>query len=171
MRIRIWSGTGTVQQSDRAKHESDAFVTPGDTVNPQEALPFEEMHREMERMLEEAGRWQRPQSCSWERLWRPRCNVYEAKDCICVLVDLAGINKEAIDVRATVRSLFLRGERETPTPKDAERCHHMEIPAGVFEREIQLPAPIAPERVTVSYDNGWLQVHMPKAERMRVEVE
>ena len=140
-------------------------------VRGRNLLPFDEIHREMERLMEEAGRWRNPGSCSWERLWHPRCNVYECADHISVLVDLAGVKKEALDIRADARTLYLRGERESPIPTAAERCHHMEIPVGIFEREIKLPQAIDPARVTVTYENGWLEIHLPKAERMRVEIE
>lgn len=136
-----------------------------------DVTPFGDLHREMERLLEEAGKWHRPSGCSWERVWHPRCNVYECHDSMLVLVDLAGVRKEALDIRADVRTLFIRGEREAPIPVNAERCHHMEIPSGAFEREISLPGPVDPEHVTVTYKDGWLEIHLPKAERKRVEIE
>jgi len=132
--------------------------------------PFEGLHREMERFLEEAGRWRRGSSF-WERLWRPRCNVYESNDHITVLVDLAGVRREALDIRADARALYLRGEREVPIPATVERCHHLEISVGPFEREIRLPAAVDPERVSVRYEDGWLEISLPKAEKVRVPIE
>lgn len=133
--------------------------------------PFEGLHREMERFLDEVGGWRRPSGLFWERIWHPRFNLYENDDEIFVVVDLAGTKKEDLDIRSDARTLYLRGEREDPVPATVKRCHHLEIPAGPFEREISLPAGIDPDRVTVSYHEGWLEIHLPKAERVRVPIE
>jgi len=170
MRIRITTNLSEKNQElhDMPLGKADSTTAPSEEIS---LSPFEGIHREMERLLEEASRWHRPAHCSWERLWQPRCNVYECSDHISVLVDLAGVKKEALDIRADVRTLYIRGERETPIPETAERCHHMEIPSGLFERQLNLPTPIDPERVTVILQDGWLEIDLPKAEKMRVEIE
>jgi HSP20 family protein len=132
--------------------------------------PFEDLHREMERFFEELG-VRRGSTCSWERVWHPRCNIYDCADNITVMVDLAGVKKEALDICADTRTLYLQGEREDTTPALAERCHHLEIAVGHFERVISLPAAIDPDRVTVSYDNGLLEIRLPKAEKMQIKIE
>jgi len=138
---------------------------------PARALsPFEGLHQEMERFLEEMSA-KRGWTCSWERVWHPRCNIYDCADNVTVMVDLAGVKKEALDVCADSRTLYLQGEREDITPALAERCHHLEIAVGHFERVISLPAAIDPDRVTVSYENGLLEIRLPKAEKLQIKIE
>jgi len=133
--------------------------------------PFEGLHREMERFFERTTGWRGPMGLFWERIWRPRFNLYESEEEIVILVDLAGMKKEELDLRCDARTVYLRGEREDPIPSAATRCHHLEIPAGPFEREINLPSAIDPSRVAVAYDNGLLEIRLPKAEKIKVPIE
>ncbi|NIM06368.1 MAG: Hsp20 family protein [Armatimonadetes bacterium] len=132
---------------------------------------FEELHREMERFIGEAEGRRRVAGFFWERIWRPRFNLYDSDEEIVILVDLAGMKKEDLDIHCDARTVYLRGEREDPIPSAAKRCHHLEIPLGPFEREIHLPSVVDPARVAVSYEHGWLEIHLPKAERIRVPIE
>jgi HSP20 family protein len=132
---------------------------------------FEGLEREIEEFLEDAGGRHRAAGLFWERLWRPRFNLYESDEEVIILVDLAGTKKEDLDIRCDARTLYLRGEREDPIPCSVKRCHHLEIPSGPFQRQIHLPSAIDPSRVAVAYEDGWLQIRLSKAERIRVPIE
>lgn len=133
--------------------------------------PFEGLHKEVERFFEEARGWQQSTGFFWERNWRPRVNLYTNDAEVVVLVELAGIKKDKLDIRSDARTIYLSGERDNPLPADVQRCHHLEIPAGPFQREINLPEAVDPTRVKVSYDNGWLEIRLPRAERIRAPIE
>jgi HSP20 family protein len=151
--------------------EKNREATPP-SEEPASCSPFEKLRREMERIFEEAGSLRRGALGSWGKPgWLPRCNVYESRDRYTVLVDLAGVDKERLDIRADSRTLYLRGEREEPVPPAAERCHQLEISVGIFDREIPLPGPIDPERVSVRFAEGWLEITLPKLESLKVPIE
>jgi len=137
----------------------------------QELYPFDELRKEMERLFEEMGRFRKPELGMWSRTWTPGCNIYETRESYIILVDLAGVKKEELEIHVNSRGVLLRGEREEPAPSDAELCHQLEIPAGLFERQIPLPGAVTPERTAVSYDKGWLEIRLAKPESRKVEIE
>ena len=105
--------------------------------------------------------------------WTPSVNLYETANIYLVCVDLAGVDKDKIDVEIHENRLRLRGTRAVPmredgadeTP-DAEakrvRVHLMEIDHGAFSREVELPENVDQEKIIASYLNGMLWIEIPK---------
>ncbi len=97
--------------------------------------------------------------------WRPALNMYLYSRQIVVCVDLAGMEKETLNLRVEPRRLRIGGRREPPEPSGIEETAlqvlSMEIDYGCFERDILLPAEVEPERVTAQQRNGLLWVYLP----------
>ena len=98
--------------------------------------------------------------------WTPSVNLYETDTAYLVCVDLAGVDKEKIDVEVADNQLTLRGTREVPAT-DAitdgrPRVHLMEIDHGAFSREVELPHDVIKERITARYVDGLLWIELPK---------
>lgn len=101
--------------------------------------------------------------------WRPNVNLYENDTAYLVCVDLAGVNKDEIDVLVEDQTLRIRGARAVPMPEDlAEqqqrriRIHLMEIDNGAFSRDVELPANVEKDRITATHRNGMLWIELPK---------
>ena len=109
--------------------------------------------------------------------WSPNVNLYENETAYLVCVDLAGVDKEKIDLVVADGRLKLRGHRAAPTtPDDAAaqsgsegelagkriRVHLMEIDHGQFAREVELPQDVVHEQIKANYRNGLLWVEIPK---------
>jgi HSP20 family molecular chaperone IbpA len=101
--------------------------------------------------------------------WTPNVNVYENDTAYVVCVDLAGVDKEKIEVLVADQKLTLKGTRLVPTPPEATethgarlRVHVMEIDHGPFCREVDLPADVAQERIGAAHLNGLLWIELPK---------
>lgn len=99
--------------------------------------------------------------------WTPNVNLYETATSYLVCVDLAGVEKEKIDLEVADQRLRLRGARAVPSPIKAEphekvKVHLMEIDHGAFSREVEIPANTDRRRITASYRNGMLWVEIPK---------
>lgn len=101
--------------------------------------------------------------------WTPAVNLYENDTAYIVCVDLAGVDKEKIDLSVADGHLRLRGQRAMPSPPGMEdardgtwRVHVVEIDHGPFTREVELPADVDRERIAASYSNGMLWVELPK---------
>ncbi|PYU86364.1 MAG: hypothetical protein DMG08_29930 [Acidobacteria bacterium] len=97
--------------------------------------------------------------------WRPAINGYRCGDRFIICVDVAGVDKAAIQVLAAPRRLTIRGTRLPPEP-DCDQPQPvqvlaMEIDYGPFERVLELPAEVDPERVDAEHREGLLWVYLP----------
>ena len=105
--------------------------------------------------------------------WTPDVNLYETDRSYRVCVDLAGVDKEKIDLTVSDQVLLVRGERPVPRSPAATggggggggqrvKVHRMEIDHGPFAREVELPEDVDHEAITATYRNGLLWVELPK---------
>ena len=114
--------------------------------------------------------------------WTPSVNLYETEESYLVCADLAGVEKEKIDVEVVEQVLKLKGTRAVPTYEDAiaaashepgdaaaatgehrrVRIHLMEIDHGSFCREVELPEDVDRDRISANYRNGMLWIELPK---------
>jgi HSP20 family protein len=106
-------------------------------------------------------------SAAREQSWTPAINAYLCRDRIVVCVELAGVEKEQIELHAEPRRLLLRGARQ-PLERTLEggpplQLFALEIDQGLFQREIPLPLSIEPDAVHAEQRNGLLWVYLPLA--------
>lgn len=102
---------------------------------------------------------------SSEEGWSPAVNLYEDDRHYCVVVDLAGVKSDKIDIHPEQDELILSGYRPTPGVSDASgsvRLHHMEIDHGKFTRGIPLPEDVDVDRIEAFYKSGFLWIRLPK---------
>ena len=101
--------------------------------------------------------------------WAPAVNLYEDDQQYCLVVDLAGVEADLIDVQVSNRVLMLSGERPTPQlPEQGGtlKMHLMEIDHGRFCRALELPEDVDAEAIkAASYKGGYLWVLLPKKAR------
>ena len=97
--------------------------------------------------------------------WQPRINVYRCRDRILICVELAGIERDEIDLRVEPLRVSLAGRRRPPTPNDNHgellQILALEIDDGRCEREILLPEEIVPDEVRAEQRNGLLWIDLP----------
>jgi len=97
--------------------------------------------------------------------WCPSVNLYECRDEFVICVDLAGVQRSAIELQVEPLRVLLRGVRPAPEPEQkgdrALRIVALEIDHGPFAREIRLPAEVQPERVRAEHIEGILWIHLP----------
>lgn len=94
--------------------------------------------------------------------WVPRVDVYETRDKIIVLVEIAGVKKEDIDLTFHEGKLILRGTRQENYVSDPEIYYQMEINFGPFERVIPLPSEVDAQNAEAVYKDGFLEIVLPK---------
>lgn len=101
--------------------------------------------------------------------WTPNVNLYETDAAYLVCVDLAGVEKEKIDIEVVDGRLWLRGNRAVPmcaetaeTRHTRIRMHLMEIDHGSFARDVELPEDVQREGITARYQDGMLWIELPK---------
>ena len=139
--------------------------------------PFTNLARQANKLMEQMMQQQKGffSFCPGET-WTPNVNLYETDGAYLVCVDLAGVDKEKIDLQLADNQLTLRGHRAVPTHDSLEpapaatehaakkpRVHLMEIDHGAFSRQVELPEDALRERITASYVNGMLWIEIPKS--------
>jgi HSP20 family protein len=104
--------------------------------------------------------------------WAPNVNLYETDSTYLVCVDLAGVDKNKIDIEVNGNRLSIKGARAVPVfesdpAKEAEasrktRVQIMEIDHGAFCRDVELPQGVPQDRISAVYRNGMLWIEIPK---------
>lgn len=94
----------------------------------------------------------------------PPVDVYQTETEVIVLMDIAGILREEIELRAEGRKLLIRGERKPLSGPRKRQYSQMEIAHGAFQRLIDLPAVVNPGAAQCSYEDGILKIELPRAE-------
>jgi HSP20 family protein len=101
--------------------------------------------------------------------WTPNVNLYETEGAYLVCVDLAGVDKQKIEIDVIEGRVRLRGNRAVPMLTEAAepqtirlRMHLMEIDHGSFSRDVELPQDVHHERINARYRDGILWIELPK---------
>lgn len=103
------------------------------------------------------------------RSWRPSTDIYEIDDKIIVLVEIAGMTEDDFTITMDRNMLNIQGSRNLQI-EDRHAIHQMEIPFGDFTVEIVFPMQLDLDKVTATYNNGFLTVILPKATPTNIEL-
>lgn len=108
--------------------------------------------------------------------WAPALDVYEYPDRFVIHVEVPGVDGNSVDVTCSGNTVTLRGEKRRPVDVAAETPYlNRERRYGCFCRSVDLTGKILVDQVSARYQNGVLEVSVPKAESdrprsVRVEV-
>ena len=123
---------------------------------------FDHLESETEKTFEDMFRSISPMFAIAERRWKPQMDIIETPDEIIILAEIAGVNKEDVELEISSKAVRIYGRR-TEFPRIENATYRLaEIQYGKFERILYLPSPIDPEVVSASYSNGFLQVRLAK---------
>lgn len=126
--------------------------------------PFDQLTGQLNDMISRLWQWHAGDFCPVDS-WSPQINVYRLERRIEVCVDLAGVQREEIEVHVEPGRLVMRGVRRAPEPRrspdEPMRILSMEVHHGAFCRTIGLPDKVDLSRVESEYVNGWLWVRLP----------
>ena len=123
---------------------------------------FDELSSDFERSFEEIFRSIKPMFSFSERCWKPQMDIYETADEIIIRAEIAGVEKENLEVEISGKAVRMYGQRSEVPHTDTGTYRLAEIQYGRFERILYLPAPIDTEVVSTSYSNGFLQIRLAK---------
>jgi HSP20 family protein len=96
--------------------------------------------------------------------WAPALDISERKDAYLVTVELPGVEADDLEVTLEDGVLTIQGERHFAHDSSEQQFHRIERRYGAFRRAITLPAQVMAEGIEASFDNGVLQVVVPKME-------
>lgn len=99
--------------------------------------------------------------------WAPNTDVYESADDVMVKVELAGVDKESVQIQLDGQTLIVQGMRRDPYGGESTagyRFRQMEIEYGPFQRAVALPFPVDADHATAQMQNGILKIRLPRAQ-------
>ena len=123
------------------------------------------IQKEMERLLNHYAGSKPPAVQYVKKNWEPAIDVYETEAAIHVIVELAGIDEEKVQISADHSTLIIRGIRTSPGAGGRRSYHQMEIPAGSFERLVPLPVGSDINQANAVYQKGMLMINVPRSSR------
>jgi HSP20 family protein len=99
--------------------------------------------------------------------WAPALDISERKDAYLVTVELPGLKPEDLDITMEDGLLTIQGERQFTQESSEQQFHRVERRHGAFRRSITLPAHVTAEGIQASFEDGVLQILVPKAEEAK----
>ena len=126
---------------------------------------IDRLRHELEDLFSEV--WQAPRF-SARRCFRPAVDCFRTVDPpeLVVVIELAGVDPEAVQLVAVERSLVVAGERRRLRfGKGGQIYQQMEIDYGPFERRVVLPEDVDAEQGTATYELGLLKIVFPIVSR------
>jgi HSP20 family protein len=143
---------------------------------------FDSFRREMERMMTRP--WSFPMDMEFPSLFETRdmrmalYELVDRGDKFEVQLEVPGIEKENVDVKATKYSIEISGKHSEKSEERNKRYVYSERLYRSFYRNVPLPEEIIPSKVSAKVENGILRVELPKknptageSETTRVEVK
>jgi len=110
-------------------------------------------------------------NCTTNKTMRPAATIIEKPEGYYVEADMPGVAKDAIGITIEDDTLTITGKRNTPPI--GSRALHREIAPLDYSRAFELGREIDSSKVAARFNEGVLQVFLPKAETAkprRVEV-
>jgi HSP20 family protein len=122
----------------------------------------ESVESEFRRTVEEMLRAAQPRFTLSRQQWRPQIDIYETREEIVILAEIAGVPREEINLEIGPRTVKISGAREGGPREEDARYRLAEIPCGHFERNLTLPVPIDMETVRAVCRDGILEIRLAK---------
>ncbi len=143
-------------------------------------LPFERLHREIDRLFDDFGRvdWRLPFSrrdfdfnIPWPKSegWgiTPAMDLTEKDDEFEVTVELPGMDEKDIDIRISNGSLKISGDKTDEKEEKNMDYHLSERQYGSIRRTISLPEGVDADKIEAAFSKGVLNVKLPKSTEAR----
>ena len=125
--------------------------------------PFRELtalQSEVNRLFSRAG----ATDVAERQSWSPSVDVIETDDAIKLKAELAGMDPNDIGIEVQDNVLTVSGERRFEEEVEEDKYYRIERRYGSFSRSIALPQTADEAKIEAKYDNGVLEVTVPKAE-------
>jgi HSP20 family protein len=96
-----------------------------------------------------------------ETHWIPNTDVYLTDGAVIIKVELAGMQREDLELTVEGRRLRISGQRPDGCRPPTCKFLVMEINYGGFETVIELPEGYDLARAKAAYQNGFLRIEVP----------
>jgi HSP20 family protein len=100
------------------------------------------------------------------RRWVPAMDLVETGEQLVLRADLPGLTKDDVELEVKDGVLTISGERKADHEEKSEGYYRVERAFGRFSRSLTVPDGIDAEGITADFNEGVLEVRIPKpAER------
>jgi HSP20 family protein len=103
----------------------------------------------------------------------PAVDVCESDNDVVVSMEVPGVDPKDVDIDVSGATLTVRGEKKQEHEEKDRSYYFSERTFGRFQRTIQLPGSVDPDKVEAVCRNGTLRITLgkrPDAQRRRIEV-
>jgi HSP20 family protein len=102
-----------------------------------------------------------------DRRWIPAMDLVEDDDHYVLRADLPGLGPDDVKLELEDGVLTVSGERKSEHTERKEGYHRVERAYGAFSRTLTLPDGVEPERIEARFEQGVLEVRIPKPEERK----
>ncbi len=104
--------------------------------------------------------------------WRePFADIFDRGDRFVITVELPGVRKEDIKLRVTEDTVYIEAQIRREKELEEEGALRIERYYSGYRRVIQLPEEVVPEKAKARYNNGVLEIELPKKNPSKPEKE
>lgn len=95
--------------------------------------------------------------------WAPATDIVEDDEGLFIYMDLPDVDDGSLEVSSEQNSLNVRATRHYKK-SESQKIHYQGRPKGEFSRSFNVPNTFDLAKVEASYDNGVLQLRVPRSE-------
>ena len=126
------------------------------------ARELDTLQGEMNRLFSSFFDTPTPGNGTTVRRWIPAMDLVETDDHFVLKADLPGITESDVSIVFENNVLTVSGERRTEHEAKKDGYYRLERTMGSFSRSLTLPEGIDADAVDAKFDNGVLEVRIPK---------
>jgi HSP20 family protein len=101
----------------------------------------------------------------------PSVNIRENDDNFALELAAPGMKKEDFSIRLNNNVLTISAENKVENEEKTEKFTRREFAYGTFSRSFSLPKSIDLEKIKADYNNGILELTLPKREESKVMID
>jgi HSP20 family protein len=94
----------------------------------------------------------------------PPINVFQQGDDILAIIELAGVDRNDLQIQAKENTIRIAGRKVIAYPENTS-LHRRERVSGDFDRTLSLPVNLDPDGIKAEYRDGVLALLLPRSER------
>lgn len=137
----------------------------------QHSTPLMELHREIDRIFENAWRGfgfsplaNEPglKGSATEGMLRPRVDISATDSEYAITVEVPGVDEDDIQLELFENRLIVKGEKRDEVERKDRQLYRVERAYGSFQRVLTLPADAEPDRIGAQFKSGVLTITLPR---------
>lgn len=142
-------------------HEAPTLEDKPYATIPPEKVPEEHVQEQVDRLIQTLTQFS---GSPVEAEWKPQIALWEGRTEVKILVDLPGVERDAVHVAVSRGMLELSGTRLLQPVEDgnALKLRYAEHPYGKFRRTMPLPHGAQVEQLKAEMHQGVLELRIPK---------